>query len=429
MLRRRLTGLGTTALLALLLCLCFGPASSLQAGLPDCTLGDALDPDAPCCETVDLTLPSFPPFDLEPMRYLTWNRCSLARNKEVCASFGIPTQTTECGVYQIPFTMRTCGQQATALFSGDLTAIYMRTFRETIQIGKGSETVQVWRFLLNGDLEVSPFVISRFGTNPNVPQSYVDYGNQTYWAGYIDYRVRCDAGKGKGPAWEIEWVLNHECDRFAHPKGGNRPGVYNPERSFTMAPFDFTPLSDDLGAATFAFQPAGGLREVEYTSETTAVCKQPSRPSGQLLFLDGECLCADGKLPLQYARVAILADSDCGFSLGTGKTLELYSKIVGFFPAEGGEPNRFPVLLVGDAEWLQGCDKTNARGYNEGVMVLSNPGVFTFTTLLPGKGKGGFEPLDPYFIDLANSADAARNPVQGAPHVSNKMGHLNFFDF
>ncbi len=424
MLRRRSAGLGTTTFLAMLLCVGLGWTSSLRAQ-PTCMDPDGFDPDAACCEVVDPSIPTFPSFDLEPMRYFTWNRCSLARNKEVCASFGAPNETTECGVYKLPFAMRTCGQQATALFSGDLTAVYMRTFLETRQTGSGSETVQVWRFLLNGDLEVSPFVISRFGTNPHVPQGYADYGNQTYWAGYIDYRARCDEG---GTNWKIEWVLNHECDEFAHPNGGNRPGIYNPERSFTMAPIRFVPFGLTLGAFGAAIERAGGLREVEYVSETVADCKQPSRPTGGLSVLEGECPCDGEKLPPQYSRIALFVGSDCGQNLGDGTSRPLLAKYIGFFPEVGGAPERIPALLLGDAEWLNGCDQANDLGYSEGVMVLSSPESHSFWSLLPGKAMPELEPIGPYFMDLASSVDGLRNPIQGAPHVSNRVGHLNFSD-
>ncbi len=427
MLRRRTAGLETTGMLALALLLILGWTTGVRAsGVPSCEDPDGIDPDAPCCEEVTPTLPDIPAID-DPMRYFTWNRCSVARNKEICGSFGAPVeQTGECGVYTLPFTVQTCGKGQNVLFSGDLNAIYMRTFLEgeSGQKGGGNQ-VQVWRFLLNGDLELSQFLIDRFGDNPNIPQSYRDFGNQVFWSGYIDYRLTCD----KGLFWEIEWVLNHDCDRFAHPANGDRPGTYNPVRSFGMATDSFIPFNETLGSSDlFDLTLNNGLREVDYTSGTTSICTQPSRVDmGGVAFVNESCACAEGEnLPTPYSDIQLAAESICGAEIVPSKTGPLVAKFAGGFEIGKDPFVRVVAILMGESQWAASCEKSIDADYFEGVMVLTDPSRYVFSTFTTGKA--GTEPIPPFFIDVANSIDSARTRRQGVPHVADRIVNVNFFD-
>ena len=398
-------------------------ASSAQAGDP-CG-PDGLDPNRDCCDQATLTLPDFPAMQLDSMRYFTWNRCSLARNKEVCVSLGAPTEGTgNCGTYVLPFTVRTCGQQAIALFSGDLNAVYMRTFFE--EDLERSRTVQVWRFLLNGDLEVSDFLIQRFGNNPNIPQSYQDFGNQVYWAGYIDYRATC--GKAAGE-WEVEWVLNHDCDQFTHAKGSARPGTYYPDRSFCMASKDFVPIEGPFGDATVPLALTSEMRETRPFS--TPNCKHPNPTSGSVVFGNAFCPCDPGEgRPLSYSDFEIHTESDCGAQLDTVKPGQVV-KFLGFFAdPTGGRGDegffRAVALVMGDAQWLADCDEAFDIGYYEGAFLISDPSRFRFTDPFGIGGKS--DEIEGFFIDMVNAVDELGASIQGAPHDSDRMVSVNSVD-
>ena len=166
--------------LALLAALFVGAASS--DAMAQCGLPDGLDFTGQCCEQADIQLPDFPELKMD-MRYFTWRRCQLARNKPMCVDIGRPFplvqpngQIAGCGVFNIPFKVRTCGGQMIELFSGVLNGTYSRTWLEDTDPGQQGFETQVWRILINGDLRVSDFIANGpLATNPHIPQSFHDY--------------------------------------------------------------------------------------------------------------------------------------------------------------------------------------------------------------------------------------------------------------
>ena len=246
---------------------------------PVCGMMDGLETDLVCCnQSFGVTLPEFPELSVET-RYFTWRRCNLTRNKPICLDIGPPAPlplpgpgglTAECA-YTIPFDVRTCGAQEISLFVGDLIGNYGRTWVEETDPESPGPDVQVWRFLLNGDLEPTPFLLSRFGDNPNIPLCYLATNNRIHWFGYIDYRYDCNQG-----TFTAEWALNHECDQFHHHPSSLRPappGGYHPDRSFSMAGpvialrFDvvFEPIDGSFGFSEITFQYAFPSRNIDTT--------------------------------------------------------------------------------------------------------------------------------------------------------------------
>ena len=402
--------------------LILGAAWGTTAGVDPlpCGFPDNLDTDEACCDPAVPALPTFPDIDLQDMRYFTWRNCALSRNKEVCVDIGQPTPVaSECGYYDIPFTVRTCGAQANTLFSGTMIGIYARTFVETDKDQKNRPVAQVWRFLINGDLEVSQFVIDRFGDNPNIPQSYKAFGNQVHWHGYLDYRQKCD----KSGDWSAEWVLNHDCDAYAHPKGSDRAGVFNRDRSFNMAgPSTFVPSNDLIIDAAFDIQlESDGMRQLVLDGEgkSGGICYRDVPLDGSASSGFDTCPCNGGK-STQYVIFDFNATSRCLATMSATKGDDLTRKRIGYFESPEVE-FRAVSIIMGNMVWLDDCTEDSTREWFEGVEILS-PTVGHERFLR----NGSRVQLSPFFFDAASSNDDDGTRVQGIPHLSNKMITINW---
>ncbi len=386
-----------------------------------CGTPDGLDFNGVCCEPGDLQLPDFPEMK-QNIRYFTWRRCNLGRNKAICADIGRPFPLVRpdgtpagCGTFNIPFKMRTCGGQMFELFSGVLNGTYSRTWLEdTVPAQQGLET-QVWRILINGDLRVSDFIASTpTGLNPHIPQCYHDFDQNVYWAGYIDYRLDCTNGR-----WTVQWVIDHSCDRYHHNSDSGRPAPaagYHPDFSYNFAgPSTFVPTL----AIPFSEGPLvqENVRSLIYGPQGPVLCLRDEPIEGGFIQpIEEFCVC-DGNAP-QYAFTDYSGGSICGtfFQTDTAGSKQYVQKRVGFFPPMvAGGPQKAVLIKMGDMIYGEGCTGITSEEYFEGVEIIGGDPAFTF-----GPG-GALVPLAKDFDDDASSNDFNGERIKGIPHISTKI--------
>lgn len=396
------------------------PKDLVAGDPPPCAFRDGTENSGICCELTGLSLPAvFPAVD-QQIRYFTWNNCRLARNKTLCVSLSRPMLalggTIGCGTYQIPMVMRTCGGQELILSTGVMFATHARTFVE--QQPGGQPETQVWRFLWNGDLEVAPFLIDRYGTNPHLPQCYSSFGNKIHFFGYVDCRRDCTTQQ-----WEVEWVLDHECDRYHHNQGSSREGSFHAGRSFNFAgPSTFTPSTSYSIVDTDFDHSDGGIRRIEFQPDLPAMCYR-KRPLLDSAFVNlGEvCACSESGDP-QYSDVFYDAETFCGYGFSSGDIDKITTrKKTGWFPDTSGNPERTVSMFMGNVGWTDPCGGGFSGQWLEGVEV-ANPTVesFQFTD------QGSLVPIRPNFLDFGSSnVFPTMEGVKGEPHVHRYIVNLN----
>ncbi|MBI1851944.1 MAG: hypothetical protein HYR85_16525, partial [Planctomycetes bacterium] len=193
----------------------------------------------PCCQRTDVRLPDFPAIQQE-IRFICFDNCQPRIDVRVCVDIAAPQPVTDaagnrvCGIYLIRYTIRTCGAAAQVLWSDTMRAHYSRTWLE-IAPGSTFPNSQVHRFLLNGDLVPSTFLIQHAGANTCVlPPCAARFGNRVHFWGYIDYSHLCQS---PAPQFAAAWGLNHDCDIFEHGPVSARPvgaAPAHPDQSYVF---------------------------------------------------------------------------------------------------------------------------------------------------------------------------------------------------
>lgn len=384
---------------------------------------DGFDFRGECCEIAQPTLPDFPGIK-QQIRYITWQRCQLRRNKTLCVDIGRPEPyilpdgtPAGCGVYTIPFNLRTCGGQMITIFSGDIIGTYARTWLEDTDPDQAGLETQVWRILINGDLRLSDFANDRYGTNLHIPQCHHDYDRNIYWFGYLDYRNDCETN-----TWTVEWTLDHECDKYHHNPTSARPAPaagYHSNRSFNIVgPSLFVPTINIPFSQGFVA--AENVRTLDYRQRPVTCFRDDPIRDGFLQPTLEFCVCEDGDP--QYALTDFFGSSFCGTGFSTIQAeKDFVQKKIGFRTDAAGNPTKAVILKMGDMLWFDACLQEKTVEYFEGVEIIGGPPAFSFDEA------GGLFPLPPDFDDDASSNDINCNVLKGAPHVSCKIICSNMF--
>ncbi len=387
---------------------------------PPCSFDDELEDKGECCQPTAPTIPIAFPGVEQQIRYFTWNNCRLARNKTLCVELS-PLEFARdgegdligCGTYVLPVAMRTCGQQAIDLFSGDLRATYSRTWLSA-EPGE-MPSVQIWRFMINGDLTVAPFVTSRYGTNPHLPQCYDDHGDRIHWFGHVDYRRNCDTFE-----WEVEWVLEHSCDEYSHGTGSQRPGTFHPGRTFNFAgPSSFVPTIDFPHVEPEYDTYSVGLRRIEYRGNDFARCYRYESPLQVDAFNEETgCLCGSSN-EAQYTPTVFGMFGACN-SLVLNSTPTTTRKKVGYFEDSRTGIPRYISTWTGMVFATDTCNPESSDEFLEGVGMISNTSLNYRLT-----EEGTLVLLRVGFVDLASSNDDTGGFLRGVPHFSKLHINLN----
>jgi hypothetical protein len=371
---------------------------------------DGLD-GGPCCASTFATVPAIPAMQTDA-RWLCFNGCQVTQNFLDCVTLGPVLPATGggavlCGVYNIRFRVKTCGT-TNYLWNGSVKAFYSRTWQESSVVG--AVNLQVWRFVVNGDLIPTPLL----PTGPCRKPACTSLYTRIYFSGYIDYAFDCLSG-----GWQVAFALSHECDSIHHRLGTARPAPssgLHPSRSFSIV----GPGSTFVPSSSGTVRSDGPINAeaVRWNNWTPApqACTFEEPTIGSFLALNEFCFCtATG--PNQYIATFVNANGACGSSVAPDPVMPLMQKRIGGWTSTTQYPGpEFVLFDFGYLRYVNGCTATSSQEWFEGGETVGGFQAVSFTGL----------PLDPEFEDLGSCNNSTSNPAIriGAPHVSNYL--LNF---
>ena len=368
---------------------------------------DGLD-GAPACNMPSFTSVLQNSFK-QPSMGICWSNCAVNATANYTAQWGAltPVQNTaglapSCGWYTAQLTLL---QGLQLRWSGTFHFTYSRTWSEASSTGTA---LQVWRYLINGDL--SPLVANPGPCGP-APICAASFGNKVRFTGYVDYAQDCGT-----TLTEQAWMITHACDAIDHAPGYPRAGAFHPNRfySFVGPRLGFVP-----GAGASLEMGGAAVEAVRSWDATTlpAMCMH-EEPLAFANFNPIGNLCVCGPGPGLWYEAFVNAGS-------------VFGTILNPFP--GSAPFRsFPVGTWTNPNAFPGAEElrynTNELMYVECTGVGRQEFYFGVTTAggYPARSLSapGGPPLPPIFIDQSNSVllpanVATRNRTYRSDHILN----------
>ncbi|MFN0006835.1 MAG: hypothetical protein ACKVXR_02915 [Planctomycetota bacterium] len=397
---------GSFALAALLAIA--APRAQAQCG-PDGLTG-------PCCGLTFANIPAIPALQLD-CRWICFNGCNVSQQFVDCVNLGphVPAMSSggvQCGVYDLRFRVKTCGT-TTFLWNGVLKAFYSRTWEEFPVLG--APPIQVWRFIVNGDLLPTAALPTGICRKPACTSNYT----RVYFSGHMDYAFNCSTG-----GWSVAFAISHECDAIHHPPGSARPAPgsgLHATRSFSIVGPGTGFAAASTGPRSDGPITADAIRWNSWAPAPGAPCTfEEDGITGGFLATNDFCFCTTAG-PLQYANTQVFAQGPvgaCGNSVSpdSGGTLFFQKRIGGWTNPAVFPGVEFALFDFGYLRFSNGCNATNTREWFEGGETIGGYVAASLTGVV----------LDPEFEDLGSSNNSKTNPAIriGAPHVSNYI--LNF---
>jgi hypothetical protein len=407
--RRFLTRFAALALIA-----AFGPSAAATA---QCPAPDKLD-GGPCCAPTAESIPPLKKFTQSALD-ICWRDCG--------TSFVGPCRARWTPLHVLPSTGPDCGYKlqrlelfdplGTLKWSGNMRLLYSRTW---LEIDPSGVSLQVWRYLVNGDLRPTAAV----GPAPcPLPPCAPAFGNRVRFTGYIDYALDCTVA---GAVPQTAWMLSHVCDIVDHAPGFPRAGVFHPDHSYTFvgpaAGFVPSPVVAIEGTPGSPFSDVRRLRHPLPGTTGPIRCEYEERASHTLLG-STFCLCSVGPiLSMQWFTGPLTVAGTCGSSIGLPgfPVPGFVSMGIGSWTLPGVYPGvedlRWNVGAYADVDPCTGVTR-NAIFY--GVTTLGGNGA---VSILSG-GLG--PPLPLIFIDQADSISTPGTAVANVPFRSEIVLNLN----
>ena len=163
----------------------------------------------PCCSTAVGTLPAFPTVTVGGLG-ASINNCGLESQFDISATLA-PVQVLSDYVL---ITLTIDAQPAFSITNQLLAAKYARSW---IEVSPTGAELQVWRFLVNGDLAYSAVAPAAAGTK--IPLSTLPPHNlPAHFIGNVDFAKNLGTG-----TWEISYTLSHFCPVESHATFSQRP--------------------------------------------------------------------------------------------------------------------------------------------------------------------------------------------------------------
>jgi hypothetical protein len=375
----------------------------------------------PCCTLTFLRLPRFPGF-AQPSLDICWQNCTPNMVLNVTAVWTPPVPPPQpfpgvpppCNLFVSGVTIFSA--PGVVGWQGTLRLQYSRTWMETTP---GGGFMQVWRFLVNGDLRPT----AAAGPVPcPVPNCAAAFNNRVRWTGYVDYAQNCGS-----LVWSQAWMLDHECDFIDHAPGFPRAGAFHPGRSYTFV----GPAAGFVVAAPTVIEggPIGleAVRRVNlpiFGAIGTCEFEEPIL-GGTLNPVLPFCPCTTGPAVAQYMQSTLNVGGACGTvvnSVGGPFLPGFISKAIGSWTA--------PAVFPGVEELRWNCGNYDYLDPCTGVLQsevffgVSTRGGFPNNQLTTIGGIG--PPLPPHFVDQSNSLG---NPVfattMNIQYVSDHILNLN----
>jgi hypothetical protein len=346
----------------------------------------------------------------QPALGICWKDCGLDTTKNYNAKWtalvpvpgGVPPGPC-CGWFTTNLTLL---QGSQLRWFGKLHCSYSRTWSEVAS----PKMYQVWRYLVNGDLQPAVPLAGPCA----LPPCAAPNGNKVRFTGYIDYAQDCSI---PGGLTERAWMLTHACDAIDHVAGFPRGGTYHPDRFYTF-------LGPRLGFVVGAGS----------TLESGPSALEAIR-SWDALALPARC---QHEEPLIFGNFSPSA-SVCMCGIGPPLWYEAFFNAAGAFgatvnPFLGSDPFRsFPIGMWTNPSAYPGPEEvrwnTNHLDYVECTGVSRQEYYFGVTTaggfapfsLTPGVG-----PLPNIFVDQSNSVILPANvATRNRPYRSDHILNLN----
>ncbi|MFN0007835.1 MAG: hypothetical protein ACKVXR_07995 [Planctomycetota bacterium] len=393
---RRFGSLALFAILALA-----APPAQAQVCAPDGLTG-------PCCALATANIPAIPALQLD-CRSICFNGCNVSQQFLDCVNLGalVPATSggvTLCGVYDLRFRVKTCGT-ANFLWNGVLKAHYTRTWQEIPAVG--ANPLQVWRFVVNGDLLPTALLPTGPCRKPSCTSNYT----RVYFSGHMDYAFDCASG-----VWSVAFAITHGCDGVHHQPGTVRPGVFHASRSFSIVGPGSTFVPAVTGPRSDGQVTGEGFRWNNWPASPACTFEEPA--GGGFFATTESCFCTAGG-PNQYISTMVDIRGACNSHAISNTPFGTYTqKRIGSWTAPGTFPGlEFALFDFGWLTYANGCTMVNTTEWVEG-----------------GETVGGFPAFDlagaailPEFEDLGTCNNSTTNPAPriGGPHVSNYMIYLN----
>lgn len=389
----------------------FAGVASAQCFTPD-------NLDGTCCDDAAADLPAFPDINLAT-KYICFRDCQLSFEADLPVK--VKHDPVGCGLSLIRFDITNSGG-GLVIWKGKLIASYSRTWAEQSPTSSTPDT-QVWRFLVNGDFKIDPFVVSTYGSNECiVPPSYATY-DKILVTGYVDYALDCTTGN-----WSMSFALGHECDRFEHDNlFSARPGVFgNDGRTYNWVAPAAGFVVDPLVANASGPVLNEGIRDNDFSMPLDLICNT-EQPIGQGQFdaFAADCPCKDGPAVNQWSLCRLFAVSNCGTTIASvpNDVWDAFlSKGIGFWTDPLVYPGReFLHLQQGFFDYQDGCGTPLNRYYMKGVHTQAGWLTFRFigATLAPVSDR---------FIDLGTAIPLSATPFTpavGRRYLSDRMIAVN----
>ena len=303
-------------------------------------------------------------------------------------------------------------------WTGNMRLVYARTWAE---IDNSGNLLQVWRFLMNGDLRVlTPLPIPC-----PVPPCAPVHGNKARFTGYIDFVRDCNN------QFQNAWMLTHACDAIDHHFAFPRGGAFHPDRAYTF-------LGPAAGFVPGPFQPTEGTagspfetvrrRRFPAPGTTGPIRCEYEEPANHVLTPQQQlCQCGPLAAPPQWMIGDLTVVGSCGTNIFVPPPPGVYlpgfmSMAIGawtsgaFYP--GPENLRWN---AGGYNYTEACSALVRRDVFYGVSTFQGFPAFQMTSA--GMGP----PLPPIFIDQANSVrlPSPLSTVMNVPYLSDHVISLN----
>ena len=397
-LRRFLASLGFVAVLAVAT-----PPASAQCG-PDGLNG-------PCCTAAFATIPQIPGLQMD-CRSICYNNCNVSQNFLDCINLGplIPATSggaVQCGVYDMRFRVKQCGT-ANFLYNGSMKAFFSRTWEEFPVAG--ATPIQVWRFIINGDLIPTPLLVG-ICRRPACTTQYT----RVYFSGYIDYAFDCNTG-----GWKAAFAVTHGCDGIHHRPGTARPAPalgFHATRSFAIVGPGTGFVASTAGPMSDGAITSGSFRMNSWAPAPAAVCTTREPATGSFIAGNQYCFCNTAGSP-QFINSTVGAGSACGSAVSPDPNMSFIQMRLGGWNVPTAFPgNEFALFDFGFLRYVNGCPAPAATTeWFEGGETVGGFMAVDLTGVL----------LDPEFEDLGSCNNSPTSPAIkiGAPHISNFI--LNF---
>ncbi|MSR62945.1 MAG: hypothetical protein EXS08_10925 [Planctomycetes bacterium] len=391
----------------------FGARTAAQCPLPDQLDG------GPCCTVASPKLPNFPNFTQDVLE-ICWRDCNVNgvipyrarwKNLTVAPGTGIP-----CG--ERLMLLELLNPLGVLQWSGVIRFQYSRTW---LEIDPAGAPLQVWRYLINGDL--SPAVTTMAIPCP-VPPCVAANNNRARFTGYVDYASSCAIA---GNVFQEAWMLTHVCDAIDHFVGFPRGGAFHPDRSYTFvgpgAGFVPGPIQPAEGTPGSPFEAMRRRNLPPLGAVGPATCEFEERLNFNLLPIQQLCMCGVAAAPPQFQIANLTIFGACG-SLVTTPGAPFLPGFVSMGLGSWTIPGIFPGVEVlrwntGGYDYTDACTAAPRREVFFGATTIG--GYPAFQLLAGGPGA----PLPLTFIDQGNSLRVGFGTTMNVPYVSDHILNLN----